>query len=130
MSGFILDWLRRGEIDLATIYSTSEPKGLASHHGLTEELCLFGQPVLGRVSVPRGGAVTLAEATGLDLILPGLGHGLRDLIEAAAYSTERPLPAAARAIDQLSWDILRKLVRDDVWTATLSHESHRPLLYE
>lgn len=192
MSGYILDWLRRGEIDLAMIYSTSDPKGLAVHHGLSEELCLFGLPTLGRVSVPSGGEVTLAEAAGLDLILPGLSHGLRDLVERAAlsvrvpiqpaieidsyghikrlaqrglgygilprmavqkeatagifsiwrfieppldrkvylaYSTERPLLVAARAIGQLSWDILRQLVRDGVWTAQLTDESNRPSLY-
>jgi LysR family nitrogen assimilation transcriptional regulator len=192
MSGYILDWLRRGEVDLAMIYSTSDPKGLAVHHGLSEEICLFGLPSLGRLPVPDGGEVTLAQAVELDLILPGLSHGLRDLVEQAAlsvrvlvrpaieidsyghikrlaerglgygilprtavqkeatagifstwrfiepaldrkvylaYLTERPLPTAVRAIGQLSWDILRQLVRDDIWTAELTDESHDPHLY-
>ncbi|MCP4562178.1 MAG: LysR family transcriptional regulator [Bosea sp.] len=192
MSGFVLDWLRKGEVDLAVIYSTSDPKGLGIHHVLTEELCLFGVPALTALKTPAGQAVTLAEAAGLDLILPGPGHGLRDQIDEAAaginatvhaaveiesytqikrlaerglgysilprmavraqekagifqtwpleepslyrkvylaYSTERPMTAAARAIGQLSWEILRGLVADERWTATLGDETDPPALY-
>ncbi len=46
-----------------------------------------------------------------------------------AYSAERPLPKAPRAIAQLSWEILRQLVRDSVWTAELSHERNSPKLF-
>ena len=46
-----------------------------------------------------------------------------------AYSTERPLLTAPRAVGQLSWEILRKLVKDRVWIADLSDESQRPALY-
>lgn len=191
MSGFVLDWLRRGDVDLAVIYSTSDPKGLGIHHVLTEELCLFGPPGLDAIKTPAGGTVTMSEAAALDLILPGLGHGLRDQIEEAAgaqatirpaieiesygqikrlvqrglgysilprmavsehekagifrswriaeptlyrkvylaYSTERPMPAAARAIGQLSWEILRGLVQDETWTATLGEDGDAPALY-
>lgn len=192
MSGFVLDWLRKGEVDLAVIYSTSDPKGLGIHHILTEELCLFGVPALTALKTVPGKAVTLTEAAGLDLILPGPGHGLRDQIDEAAaginatvhaaveiesyaqikrlaerglgygilprmavraqekagifrtwpieepslyrkvylaYSTERPMTAAARAIGQLSWEILRGLVADESWTATLGDESDPPALY-
>ena len=192
MSGFVLDWLRKGEVDLAVIYSTSDPKGLGIHHVLTEELCLFGIPALTALKTPAGKAVTLTEAAGLDLILPGPGHGLRDQIDVAAaginatvhaaveiesytqikrlaerglgysilprmavraqekagifqtwpleepslyrkvylaYSTERPMTAAARAIGQLSWEILRGLVADERWTATLGDETDPPALY-
>ncbi|MCV9940071.1 LysR substrate-binding domain-containing protein [Boseaceae bacterium BT-24-1] len=192
MSGFVLDWLRKGEVDLAVIYSTSDPKGLGIHHILTEELCLFGVPALTALKTSPGKAVTLSEAAGLDLILPGPGHGLRDQIDEAAaginatvhaaveiesyaqikrlaerglgygilprmavraqekagvfqtwpieqpslyrkvylaYSTERPMTAAARAIGQLSWEILRGLVTEESWTATLGDESDPPALY-
>jgi LysR family nitrogen assimilation transcriptional regulator len=192
MSGFVLDWLRKGEVDLAVIYSTSDPKGLGIHHVLTEELCLFGVSALTALKTPAGQAVTLTQAAGLDLILPGPGHGLRDQIDEAAaginatvhaaveiesytqikrlaerglgysilprmavraqekagifqtwpleepslyrkvylaYSTERPMTAAARAIGQLSWEILRGLVADERWTATLGDETDPPALY-
>jgi len=192
MSGYILDWLKRGEVDLAMIYSTSDPTGLATHHSLTEDLCLFATPDLTACQVPSGQPVTLTEAANLDLILPGPSHGLRDLIEDAAlsvnapiwpaieidsygqikrlvqrgrgygilprtavarevqagtfhiwplvapplsrkvflaYSTERPLSAAVRAIGQLAWETLAVLVQDGVWAATLADESNRPSLY-
>jgi LysR family nitrogen assimilation transcriptional regulator len=192
MSGFVLDWLRRGEVDLAVIYATSDLKGLGTHHVLTEELCLFAAVGAKPPKVP-GRPVPLAEATALDLILPGPGHGLRDQIDEAAagvgaviqpaieiesysqikrlveqgfgyailprmaiaeqeragifhswpieqpalhrriylaYSTERPMPAAARAIGQLSWDILRGLVLDESWIAKLGEEGGPPKLYD
>jgi LysR family nitrogen assimilation transcriptional regulator len=192
MSGFVLDWLQRGEVDLAVIYSSADPKGLSVHHILTEELCLFGPPSLSAITTPPGSAVALADAAGVELILPGTGHGLRDQIDEAAasvratiqpaieiesysqikrlaerglgygilprmavraqekagvfrtwpienpalyrkvylaYSTERPMPAAVRAIGQLSWDILRGLVADETWTATLGEDGNRPDLY-
>ncbi len=192
MSGFVLEWLKRGEVDLAVIYSTSDPKGLGIHHVLTEELCLFGAPGLNAVRQAPGTPIALVDAARLDLILPGVGHGLRDQIDEAAasvqatvrpaieiesysqikrlaerglgygilprmavdaqdkagtfrtwpiekpamhrkvylaYSTERPLPAAVRAIGQLSWDILRGLVSSGSWTATLGEDGDRPTLY-
>ncbi len=192
MSGYILDWLKRGDVDLAMIYSTSDPSGLAVHLGLSEEICLFAsasreQPA--RLNVP---SIKLAAAARLPLVVPGPQHGLRELIEDCAksaratihpaieinsysqikklvarglgygilprmavdsegragvfriwrlekpeitrkvylaYSTERPLLSAPRAVGQLAWDILRQLVRDGVWTADLSDESQNPVLY-
>lgn len=188
MSGFVLDWLRKGEVDLAVIYSTSDPKGLGTHHVLTEELCLFGAAAARMLPDP----ISLPEALGLDLILPGPGHALRDQIDEAAasvaatvhaaieiesyaqikrlaerglgygilprmairaqeragvfrtwqieqpalyrkvylaYSTERPLMAATRAIGRLSWEILRGRVADESWPATLGEESDPPVLW-
>lgn len=80
MSGYIVDWLRRGLVDIAFIYGTADGRGLGLHHLLTEELCLFAA-AKGDTS---GGTVTLAEAATRDLILPGPGHGLRDAIEQGA----------------------------------------------
>jgi LysR family nitrogen assimilation transcriptional regulator len=192
MSGYILEWLKRGEVDLAMIYSTSDPRGLAVHHGLSEEICLFASSSMASQADLKGNSVRLSDVAHLPLVVPGPGHGLRELIENVAlsvgvpihpsieidsysqikklvmrglgygilprmavnketeagsfrtwqfeapaitrkvylaYSTERPLLTAPRAIGQLSWDILRQLVRDTVWTAVLSDESQRPSLY-
>ena len=192
MSGYILDWLKRGDVDLAMIYSTSNPRGLAVHHGLSEEICLFASPRFGGKDDIGGAAVRLEDAARLPLLVPGPGHGLRELIEEAAlsirvpispvveidsysqikklalrglgygilprmavqreaeagifrvwgieepkitrkvylaYSTERPLLNAPRAVGQLAWDILRQMVRDSIWTADLSDESQNPNLF-
>lgn len=190
MSGYILGWLKRGDVDLAMLYSTSDPSGLAVHHGLSEEIFLFAakETEVG----PAGEVASLAEAARLPLVIPGPGHGLRELVEEAAltagvpltpaieidsysqikkvvmrglgfgilplmainreveegvfrmwrlrepsitrkvylaYSTERPLLNASRAIGQLSWEILRELVRERAWIAEASDESHRPELF-
>ncbi|MGQ2904875.1 MAG: LysR family transcriptional regulator [Neoaquamicrobium sediminum] len=192
MSGYILDWLTRGDVELAIIYSAANPRGLAVHHVLSEEIALFASRLLGDGSAPRGGTVELAEAAALPLIIPGRQHGLRELIENAAasigvavepsieidsysqikklaqrglgygilprmavsrgaetdmfriwaieepeitrkvylaYSTEKHLSNASRAIGQLAWEILRELVRDGTWVATTSGESQKPSLY-
>ncbi len=192
MSGHILDWLKKGDLDLAMIYSTSDPRGLVVHHALSEEICLFASVTTIINSEIAGHTVTLAEAAALPLIVPGPGHGLRQLIDDSAeaqqiaispaieidsysqikrlvmrglgfgvlprmavqresmdglfrvwkfdqpaisrkvylaYSAERPLPKAPRAIARLSWEILRGLVGDAVWTAELSHERNSPKLF-
>lgn len=192
MSGYILDWLKRGDVDLAMIYSTSNPRGLAVHHGLSEEICLFASPRFAGKDDIEGAAVRLEDAARLPLLVPGPGHGLRELIEEAAlsirvpispaveidsysqikklalrglgygilprmavqreaeagifrvwgieepkitrkvylaYSTERPLLNAPRAVGQLAWDILRQMVRDSIWTADLSDDSQNPNLF-
>lgn len=84
MSGYILDWLKQGKVDLAMIYATSDPRGLAVHHGLSEQICLFSTPQAGKA--PKGPVATIRQAAGLPLVVPGLGHGLRDLVEDAATS--------------------------------------------
>lgn len=84
MSGFVLDWLRDGSIDMALLYNTADQKGLSLHHALTEEIVLFG--IKGLHGAPRTNSITLAAALRLPLILPGEAHGLRSLIDMAARS--------------------------------------------
>ncbi|MER8695324.1 LysR substrate-binding domain-containing protein [Mesorhizobium opportunistum] len=192
MSGYILEWLKRGEVDLAMIYATSDPRGLAVHHGLSEEICLFASTSMPGQADLQGSCVELRDVAGLPLVVPGPGHGLRELIDTVAvsvqvainpaieidsytqikrlvtrgigygilprmainaeaqaglfrawsfqnppitrkvylaYSTERPLQTAPRAVGQLSWEILRQLVEDQVWSAELSSENQRPDLF-
>lgn len=193
MSGYILDWLRKGEVDLAMIYSVADPRGLAAHHALSEEICLFASPQMAGLASGRTKLISLAKAAALPLVVPGPGHGLRELIEDVAlslrvpvdpaveidsynqikklvsrglgygilpraavqkeadagdfviwrfvepeitrkvylaYSTQRPLLTAPRAVGQLAWDVLRGLVLDGNWQASLSGEDQRPALYE
>jgi LysR family nitrogen assimilation transcriptional regulator len=84
MSGFVLDWLRDGSVDLALLYNVPDEKGLTLHHALTEEIVLFGIP--GMESAPDEDNISLAAALLLPLILPGASHGLRYLIDAASKS--------------------------------------------
>lgn len=192
MSGYVLGWLKQGEVDVAMIYSTSDPHGLQVHHGLSEEICAFATPELGDKYELEASEVRLASVLQLPLIVPGPTHGLRNLIDDAAvltrtrinpaieidsysqikklvsrglgfgilprmaigkevrsgmfrawrfadtpitrkvylaYSTERPLLNAPRAVAQLSWEILRQLVVDGEWTAELPALPNHPELF-
>jgi len=92
MSGFVLDWLRDGVVDIALLYNVIDEKGLNLHHVLTEEIKLFGRPDM--PGIRPGETLTLAAAIRLPLILPGPAHGLRELIETAAKKTGKPLEPA------------------------------------
>ncbi len=84
MSGFVLNWLREGTIDLALLYNPEDHKGLSLYHALTEEILLFG--IEGQKNAPKTKTVPLATVLQLPLILPGDSHGLRALIDKAAHS--------------------------------------------
>jgi LysR family nitrogen assimilation transcriptional regulator len=92
MSGYVLGWLRDGTVDLAMLYNVADEKNLKLHHALTEEIQLFGRP--GMTGAPTGDAVILAAALRLPLVLPGPGHGLRELIETGAAKIGRPVTPA------------------------------------
>ena len=92
MSGFVLDWLRGGVVDIALLYNVADEKGLVLHHVLTEEIKLFGHPDM--PGMPPGESLALAAAIRLPLILPGPAHGLRQLIETAAKKTGKPVEPA------------------------------------
>ena len=97
MSGYVLDWLRLGRVDLGLLYAVVEDRGLRSVSLLSEELVLFG-PGSGVVGVggsalPPDGPVTLAALANHPLVLPSPGHGLRDhLDERAAEHGLRLIP--------------------------------------
>ena len=56
MSGYLLEWLTRGELDIAIVYATDDPRGVEIHHALSEELCSLGrtfQPTINCRSYPH-----------------------------------------------------------------------------
>lgn len=185
MSGFVLDWLRDNKIDLGVLYRFGSDRSLQARRVLSEELCLLGpMEPMGRPHPPEG-PVSFAAAADLTLILPSLGHGLRDLVEERALSedvnlstvididtygqikllvegglgysilpgaalreetakgalrtwpmgdpvlsrdlylvrpADRPLTNAVRAIEELAYATLVRLVNDGVWPAHLVAE--------
>ena len=89
MSGYVLDWLRAGRVDLGLLYGVVEDRGLRSPSLLPEELLLFGPP-----SRDHRGTMTLRDLADRPLVLPSPGHGLRDLLdETAAQAGVRLSPA-------------------------------------
>lgn len=91
MSGFVLEWMREGRIDLAVIYRKVSDAGLATVELLEEELVFFA-PAAGLGEgvdlPPPGKALSLAEVARLPLILPGRDHGLRALLDQHASVAE------------------------------------------
>jgi len=107
MSGYILDWLRRGEVDLALIYGVTSCSGLVMQPLLEEGMCLIGRKgaTVGRKQ--PGAAAPLSAALRLPLITPGRPHGLRDLIDRAAHSLGSQL---TRALEIDSYSQIKQLV--------------------
>ncbi|WP_237477560.1 LysR family transcriptional regulator [Lichenibacterium dinghuense] len=108
MSGYVLDWLRQGRVDLGLLYGLPEDRELRATGLLVETLVVYGapEPPDGR-SHPEGDALSFADLAALPLILPSPGHGLRDLLDAAA--TARGIRLAT-AIDIDAYGAIKQLV--------------------
>lgn len=76
MSGFVLDWLRKGQIDMAILYSPVDGSEFDSTWLLSEDLVLIAPNSL-RCDTP----LPPERLADLPLILPGPQHGLRKLLE-------------------------------------------------
>ncbi|MEJ8630039.1 CoA transferase [Sphingomonas sp. I4] len=122
MSGYVLDWLRQGRVDLGLLYAFVEDRELRSTGILTETLVLFG--ATGEAEIhgmsPPGRSVGMAQLAGLPLILPSPGHGLRDLVDDQA--------ARAKVSLTTGWEIdaygaIKSLVADGLGFSVLPDHS-------
>ena len=104
-SGYLLDWLHRGEIDAAILYDPKSARTLRIRPLLEETLFLIGPSDAGlssRVSVD------FAELEHERLLLPSRGHGLRMIVERCAE--ERGVVLNIK-IEADSYSTLKGLVR-------------------
>lgn len=118
MSGFVLEWMRDARIDLAVLYRNVDDRGLAMVRMLEEELVFFGptEP-LSDVAVPEPGEVLDYKLIAqLPLILPGEAHGLRELLERQAISSDVQLNSI---IDVDSYSNIKELVRSGIGYSVL-----------
>ena len=76
MSGFVLNWLREGLIDIAVLYMPAEEQQFKSDLLLSEELVLLAPN-----DTDLTGHLVPASLTELPLILPSPAHGLRTLLD-------------------------------------------------
>lgn len=83
MSGYVLDWLRQGRVDLGLLYAFVEDRELRSTGLLTETLVLFGSVDDPAVTDMASASDTIGmkQLASMPMILPSPGHGLRDLVE-------------------------------------------------
>jgi len=84
MSGFVLDWLRDGQVDLAILYLPAVDRGLSSERLFVEELCMLGPATDHGLKLPEGRLIGFRRLAELPLILPGAAHGLREMLERLA----------------------------------------------
>lgn len=104
-TGYLLDWLHRGEIDLAVLYDPHAARSLRSQPLLLEDLFLIGPPDSGLSSEQ---AVPFRTLAGKRILLPSTRHGLRTIVEQCATEAGIALDVAVEAD---SYATLKDLVR-------------------
>ena len=104
-TGYLLDWLHRGEIDVAILYDPRSTRSLRSHPLLIENLFLIG-PAEAGFSTFR--AIGFKELQGKRLLVPSVRHGLRTIVERCASEAGIALDVAVEAD---SYATLKDLVR-------------------
>lgn len=80
-SGYLLDWMHRGEIDAAILYDPKYARTLRVQPLLEEVLFLIGPPGAG---LSQDVAVDFADLENERLLLPSHGHGLRAILDKCA----------------------------------------------
>lgn len=77
-SGYLLDWLHRGDVDVAILFEMQSVPSLRSTHLLEEMLHLIG-PASAQLSPLK--PVPFADLADKRMLLPSGNHGLRKIIE-------------------------------------------------
>jgi DNA-binding transcriptional LysR family regulator len=93
-SGHLLDWLQRGELEMAVSYDPETQLSLRIEPVMMEDLLLV---TAGPGGVRLDQPVAFASLAGLDLILPSLRHGLRRILEQCARRAGVELTARIEA---------------------------------
>lgn len=104
-TGYLLDWLHRGEIDVAVLYDPRSARSLRSRPLLLEKLFLIGPPEAGFSTET---ALPFKQLQGKRLLMPSTKHGLRTIIERLAAEVGIGLDVAVEAD---SYATLKDLVR-------------------
>lgn len=81
-SGHVADWLAAGKVDLAVLYKMKASTLLDAEHLLFEDMFLISGHDAPRIG--EADMVPMADLAAEDLVLPGIPHGLRVLVEEAA----------------------------------------------
>lgn len=105
-TGYLLDWMHRGEVDLAVLYDPRTARSLRSRPLLLENLFLIGPPEAGFSTVRAAPFTSLA---GKRLLLPSIKHGLRIIVERCAVEAGIVLDVG---IEADSYAALKDLVRN------------------
>lgn len=113
-TGYLLDWLHRGEIDVAVLYDPRATRALRSEPLMQESLFLIGAPEAG-LSSER--PVRFADAAREPLLLPSARHGLRSILDRFAQEAGCVLDVP---VETDSYTALKDLVRQGYGRTILS----------
>lgn len=104
-SGYLLDWMHRGEIDASILYDPKSARTLRLQPLLDEVLFLIGPPGAG---LSQNVPVDYGDLEGVRLLLPSANHGLRIILDKCA--TERGFSLSV-PVEADSYSTLKGLVR-------------------
>lgn len=93
-SGYLVDWLQRGELDMAISYEPPALQTLRCVPVMMEELLLVGPPT---AQLQPGQPLRLAQLAGIPLVLPSTRHGLRRILDQCASAAGVQLAASVEA---------------------------------
>lgn len=94
-SGYLRDFLRRGQVDLAVMYDPEGGGEIRTEPLITESLSLVGPPA--SLPLDDGAEIGFAVVAERRLVLPGRGQGLRELLEDEALKAGLQLDVAVEA---------------------------------
>lgn len=112
-SGYLLEWLQRGEIDTAVVCNYPPAASIRFSPLLIENLYLVTSE---KKQIAPCEVVTFAQAAALRLVLPGPGQGIRQFIEAQAHLRGLALAVTVEADD---FQILKDLVEQRIGATIL-----------
>lgn len=104
-SVYLLDWLQRGDVDVAILFETRSSRTLRSTHLLQEELHLIGS---NKTQLDPSVTTKFSDLGNRKLLLPSRGHGLRNILEDCARDADITLNVAVEAD---SYSTLKNLVK-------------------
>jgi LysR family transcriptional regulator, nitrogen assimilation regulatory protein len=105
-SGHLLDWLQRGDLELAVTYDPQPLRSVRTVPVMIENLLLVGA---GSERLELSGAVPFAQLASKELVLPSPPHGLRAAMESCARRAGIELRAS---IEADSYRVMIDLVRN------------------
>jgi len=104
-SSYLLEWLHKGEIDVAILFESKKARSVKSEPLLEERLFLIG-PESSNLSADK--SVQFSSLQKERLLLPSPGHNLRSLLEECAKAQEINLNVS---VETDSYSTLKNLVR-------------------
>lgn len=104
----LIDWLQRGEIDVAILYGPAADLQLKTEDLLIEEICLVGSA---ESDLSPSRSVRFKDLAALPLILPSRPHGLRVVADNAAIKAKVKLSVRFQAD---SFVLMKELVESDL----------------